>query len=147
MLYPGSTKSDKKNSSLSEEFFLFFSYGILCRSYFSVPCSVVFMAKSLYNIPHSAYVTIGRYERGYKMQYTYSVRCDIRNIRGKERKVYGIDASYEGEVLRSSVNLFDRKEDAENFARICNKLDLDVIHFDDVILDLLKDRELSAVMD
>lgn len=81
------------------------------------------------------------------MQYTYSVRCDIRNIRGKERKVYGIDASYEDEVLRSSVNLFDRKEDAENFARICNKLDLDVIHFDDVILDLLKDRELSAVMD
>ena len=81
------------------------------------------------------------------MQYTYSVRCDISNICGKETQVYGIDVSYESEILRSSLNLFDKKEDAEDFAEICNKLDLDVIHFDDVIRDLLKGRELSAVMD
>ena len=75
------------------------------------------------------------------MQYTFSVRCDMMNIRNCVTNVYGINVSLNDEIVKSSINLFDRKEDAEEFADICNKLDWDIIHFNDVILDLIKCRE------
>jgi len=81
------------------------------------------------------------------MLYVYSVRCDVLSIHNKVTNVYGINVSHNNQIVKASINLFDRKEDAEEFAQICNKLDLDIIHFEDVILDLIKGRELNAVMD
>ena len=81
------------------------------------------------------------------MKYVYSVRCDRLDLHGNVTRVYGVDVRDGKCTVKSSVNLFVSKEEAEDFVAICNRLDLDIIHFDDVVLDLLKGRELGAVMD
>ena len=68
------------------------------------------------------------------------------NIKNTEIEVYGIDVYCKNEIVKSALNLFKEKEDAEKIVEICNELELDIIHFDDVVLDLLKERELYAVM-
>jgi len=91
-------------------------------------------------------VTIGRSEGRFIMKYRYLIRSDVLNIKNTEIKVYGIDVYCNNEIVKSALNLFSEKEEAEKFAGICNELELDIVHFDDVVLDLLKERELYAVM-
>ena len=78
------------------------------------------------------------------MKYRYIVRTDKSST--DKTFVYGINVVKNGVVIKSALGLFSCEKAAADFAEVCNRLELDVIHFDDVVLDLLKERELCVVM-
>ena len=77
------------------------------------------------------------------MKYRYEVRRDKTS---SGNVVYGINVVRNGVTIKSAMGIFSSEKAAADFAEVCNKLELDVIHFDDVVLDLLKERELCVVM-
>ena len=77
------------------------------------------------------------------MKYHYTVRRDKTS---SGNAVYGITVVQNGIIVKQALGLFSCEKSASDFAEVCNKLELDIIHFDDVVLDLLKERELCVVM-
>lgn len=72
-------------------------------------------------------------------KYTYRVKTtSISGGQGNSRSVYGIEVLNSiGRSLKVVPNIFLDATQAEKFVDLCNSEELDIIHLDDVIEDLL----------
>ena len=73
------------------------------------------------------------------MDYAYTMRTDvIYDEDGKAFTVYGIEAiSNSGEVLFSFPDIFFDIEKGKDFVKMCNDLEISLIHMPDVVDDAL----------
>lgn len=74
--------------------------------------------------------------------YSYCLRTDtISDELGQAYSVYGVEAiSHQGEVLQSFPDIFFNLEKAKSFVELCNNEDLELIHFADVIENVLVEQ-------
>ncbi len=56
---------------------------------------------------------------------------------GVKHTVYGMEVHQNGRVMRAIADIFFDKKRALHFVELCNRLQLDPIHLDDVIEDIL----------
>ncbi len=69
---------------------------------------------------------------------TYQLREDkFEDESNQLHTVFGIDITDNGVVVRMIPNVFYCKEKGQSFVDLCNRLELDPIHIDDVIADAL----------
>lgn len=73
------------------------------------------------------------------MSCNYCLRQDeVYNESGRKYLAYGIDVLDDGGcVLKSVSDVFFNLKEAENFVEICNKKQLDPIHLEDVVMDVI----------
>lgn len=73
------------------------------------------------------------------MSCNYCVRQDeVSDESGRKYLVYGIDVlNNDGRVLKSIPDVFFDRNEAENFVELCNKKQLDQIHLEDVVMDII----------
>ena len=73
------------------------------------------------------------------MPYMYCIRNEIKfDEEEKEHVVYGIEAvDTTGEILLSFSDVFFDKQKAEDFVNLCNSGRLSLLHFADVVEDVL----------
>lgn len=65
----------------------------------------------------------------------YKINC-LKNDRGEE---YGIDAFSDGFLLKSVTGITDIYDDITKLRDMCNELEIEICHFDDIIEDYLTD--------
>lgn len=66
---------------------------------------------------------------------TYKINCH-KNDRGEE---FGIDAFKDGLLLKSVTGITDIFDDIVQIRDMCNELEIEICHFDDIIEDYLTD--------
>ncbi|MBQ9082251.1 MAG: hypothetical protein IJY28_01985 [Clostridia bacterium] len=72
---------------------------------------------------------------------TYRVRTDIYTDEiGKSHTVYGIELADHDRVVVTVPDLFFKQDQAEAFAELCNRCELDPMHLMEVI-----DNELAKI--
>ena len=72
------------------------------------------------------------------MECKYRMRKDeIADEEGVLHTVYGVEAWRRGEMVRCIPDVFFKKERAEHYIGLFNKLELRLIHLDDVIEEIL----------
>ena len=71
-------------------------------------------------------------------KYQYTVREDyIKTKEGDQYIGYGIEIWKAGERIQSVPDIFLHIYDAKTLADLCNRIQLDPIHFSDVVEDCL----------
>ena len=72
------------------------------------------------------------------MKYEYKIREDvITDEEGELHTVFGIEAWCGKELVRTISDVFYQQKNAEHYIELFNKLNLSIIHLEDVIEDIL----------
>lgn len=66
---------------------------------------------------------------------TYEINCDTN----EPQNGFGIDVLCDGHLVKSVSDITSNKDDMIVLAKMCNELNLELCHFDDVVEDYLTD--------
>ena len=68
----------------------------------------------------------------------YEINCNNNEY----NREYGINALIDGEIVKSIFEISNNKQDILKLVNICNTLNLELCHLDDIIEDYLTDFEI-----
>lgn len=66
---------------------------------------------------------------------TYRIICK----KSEEKENYGIAACLDGAVVKSIPDISPDKEDIAKIVEMCNELEIELCHFEDIVEDYLTD--------
>lgn len=73
------------------------------------------------------------------MSRVFYIEYSINNTQRHSHCEFGIDVFNEGQLLKSITSITENKNDIENIVAMCNELEIELCHLDDIIEDYLTD--------